>query len=229
MTAGEGVVHSEMFPLLDEENANHTELFQIWLNLPASERLAPAHFTMFWAEDVPQLIEGGARVSLVAGSLRGLTPPAPPPSSWASNSAGGVVILPLRLEPGSGWSMPVAAAAAGRTLYFFVGDSIQVAGESIEPRTGVQLLPEREVQVTNSGTEIAEILLLQGIPIGEPVVHHGPFVMSTQAEIHETIRDYQQTRFGGWPWPTSGPAHGSSGRFAVHADGRREEPPHQNP
>ena len=224
MTAGEGVVHSEMFPLLDEENSNHTELFQIWLNLPAAQRRAEAHFTMFWSEQVPELTTDGARVSVVAGSLGTLTAPPPPPSSWASNPQGEVVILTLRLEPGSSWSIPPASADAGRTLYFFAGDSVQVADEPVGPRSGVQLLPQAEIRVANDGSEVAELLLLQGKPIGEPVVHHGPFVMSTQAEIHETMQDYRETGFGGWPWPSSAPVHGSSGRFAVHADGRREEP-----
>ena len=224
MTAGNGVVHSEMFPLVDEENPNHTELFQIWLNLPASQRRADAYFTMFWADQIPELNEDGVRVSVVAGSVGSLAAPTPPPSSWASNPDGGVVILTLRLEPGAAWSIPAAAPDVGRTLYFFAGDAVSIADEAIDSRTGAQLIPDREVRVQNTGSEPAEMLLLQGRPIGEPVVHHGPFVMSTQAEIHETIRDYQRTGFGGWPWPSNAPVHGASGRFAVHADGRREEP-----
>jgi hypothetical protein len=68
-----------------------------------------------------------------------------------------------------------------------------------------------------------ELLLMQGRPIGEPVAQHGPFVMTTRAEIQQAFVDYQRTRFGGWPWPSDAPVHGrDEGRFARHADGKVE-------
>ena len=66
--------------------------------------------------------------------------------------------------------------------------------------------------------------MLQGRPIGEPVVQHGPFVMNKREEIQRAMQDYQRTRFGGWPWPSDDPVHArDAGRFAKHADGRIEK------
>ena len=80
-----------------------------------------------------------------------------------------------------------------------------------------------EVELLNTGDAVAEFLVLQGRPIGEPVAQHGPFVMTTRAEIQQAFVDYQRTRFGGWPWPTESPVHPrDEGRFARHADGRIE-------
>jgi hypothetical protein len=77
-----------------------------------------------------------------------------------------------------------------------------------------------------SGEDPCEILLLQGKPIGEPVVQHGPFVMNTRAEIERAVLDYRRTHFGGWPWPTDAPVHAREEvRFAKYSDGRVERVP----
>jgi hypothetical protein len=74
-----------------------------------------------------------------------------------------------------------------------------------------------------AGDTDCELLMLQGRPIGEPVVQYGPFVMNTREQIDEAMRDYRRSRFGGWPFPGDAPVHPrEQGRFAKHADGRVE-------
>jgi hypothetical protein len=88
----------------------------------------------------------------------------------------------------------------------------------------VELRANSEAIIENGPAE-AEMLLLQGKPIGEPVAQYGPFVMNTREEIEQAFEDYQRTRFGGWPWPGEAPVHPrESGRFARHAPGIVEKP-----
>ncbi|MFT4628875.1 MAG: redox-sensitive bicupin YhaK (pirin superfamily) [Myxococcota bacterium] len=229
MTAGEGVVHSEMFPLVHRDRGNPAELFQLWLNLPRADKMAPPHFTMLWDHTVPTLTlpDGSGRVTEVrvyAGAWGEVSPPAPPPNSWASKPDAAVAIWTLRIPPNGRVTLPAAPAGVNRVVYVFAGSGVHVAGAAATPPSAVQLRPDAEVELVNGAAE-SEVLVLQGRPIGEPVVQHGPFVMNTQGEIRQAMLDYQRTQFGGWPWPVDGPAHSrDQGRFAIHADGRREEP-----
>ena len=231
MTAGAGVVHAEMFPLVRRDQDNPTELFQLWLNLPSASKMVPAHFTMLWGHTIPQLRfrdEAGAEtlVTVVAGSLEGTVAPKPPPDSWASDPRSGLAIWTLRLAPEARWTLPAAEAGLNRALYFFSGaGGLRVDGQKIPPGHLVQLRPEQAAELRNGSTE-SEALLLQGRPIGEPVVQHGPFVMNSPTEIRQAFIDYQRTGFGGWPWRRDDPVHArEAGRFAIHADGREERPP----
>ncbi len=228
LTAGGGIVHSEMFPLLDKAAPNPVELFQIWLNLPAEDKMATPHFAMLWSQEIPHLAftdEAGrtTEVTVVAGQLAGARPPPPPPRSWASRPDSDVAIWSIRMAPGATWTMPRAAGQdTTRTLYFFRGTSLRIAGEPIGPKTGAVVQSDIDLPLENGEAE-SEILLLQGRPIGQPVVQYGPFVMNTRQEIERAMLDYRRTQFGGWPWPADGPVHPrEDGRFAKHADGKVE-------
>ncbi len=226
MTAGRGIVHAEMFPLLSSREHNPAELFQLWLNLPRADKFAAPHFKMMWRPAIPKRVVGAGaarvEVTVVAGELEGARPPKPPPSSWASRPESDLAIWSIRMDPHAQWELPSAAAGTDRTLYFFQGHTVDVGGRTFRAGTGLRLADRLAVPLHN-GSRPAELLLLQGRPIGEPVVKHGPFVMNERQEISQAIVDYRRTQFGGWPWSKDDPVHErNSGRFALHADGRKE-------
>ncbi|MGN6110640.1 MAG: pirin family protein [Kofleriaceae bacterium] len=227
LTAGRGIVHSEMFPLVDRERPNPLELFQIWLNLPRAEKLVEPHFSMMWANQIPVHVardpEGRAtEVTVVAGALGEVVPPRPPPHSWASKPDADVAIWSIRMVPGAAWTMPPARPGSHRVLYLFGGRSLRIGDQEIGRGNGARLRPDAPMRLV-AGAEPVDALLLQGRPIGEPVAQHGPFVMNSPGEIRQAFIDYQQTQFGGWPWPTEAPVHPrEQGRFARHADGTVE-------
>jgi quercetin 2,3-dioxygenase len=218
MTAGKGIVHSEMFPLRDREQPNPVELFQIWLNLPRVNKLVDPHFSMFWAHQVPVIttrdVAGrAAEVTVVAGGYGEAKPLAPPPASWASVQDSHVAIWSIKLTPHAHWTLPAAAAGLNRTLYVFRGAGLNLGEHLVANHSGLKLRSEAEVEIHN-GPEA----------IQEPVAQYGPFVMNSGAEIQQAFLDYRRTEFGGWPWPSHGPVHPrEQGRFAKHADGKVEQ------
>lgn len=231
LTAGRGVVHSEMFPLLRADQTNPLELFQIWLNLPAAGKMVAPHFTMFWSEDIPRHVAADAHgrtteITCIAGRLQDVrdgTPLPPPPQSWASDPTADVAIWTIKMAPDARWVLPAAAnPASRRNLYFFSGARVTVGGQAIDENAALELRAAQPVELLN-GPETSEFLLLQGRPINETVVQSGPFVMNSQREIEQAFADYSRTRFGGWPWPDPAPVHGPErGRFAKYADGQTQ-------
>ncbi len=227
MTAGGGIVHAEMFPLVETDAPNPLELFQLWLNLPAAHKLVDPHFAMLWARDTPELAPApGVRVTAVAGTLDGCAPGAPPPHSWAAELGHDVAVWHLRCDPDAAWRLPPARTEpVTRALYVFAGGPLVVEGAEVTGATALVLDARNEVTL-ETRAHPCEALLLQGRPIGEPVAQHGPFVMNHPPEIEQAMRDYHATGFGGWPWPAGDPTHNPTrGRFARHADGRVEEAP----
>ncbi|MBP8805954.1 MAG: pirin family protein [Kofleriaceae bacterium] len=224
LTAGRGIVHCEMFPLLERERDNPAELFQIWLNLPRDAKLAEPHFAMLWHDEIPRrtVTDGAGRTSelvLVAGDPAS---PPPPPSSWAARAPGNVTITTIAMTPGAELTLPAGAVGANRTLYFFAGAGARIDGVEVPVGRALGFDGAPAVTIVN-GAATAELLLLEGRPIGEPVVQHGPFVMNTVGEIRQAFADYQRTQFGGWPWPRPDPVHArDAGRFARRPDGSVE-------
>lgn len=238
MTAGRGIQHSEMFPLLSKNEGNPAELFQLWLNLPKSRKMVEPDFKMFWSEDVPviEFPEISARVTLVAGELgevRSQKAPRPPSASWASDPAHCVLIWLLQIAPGGRFTLPPIESrldseagsnsdAIGRSVYFYQGDEITLAGEAMKVNHGAWIQSGVPCTIAAKGKP-AELLILQAKKMGEPIAQHGPFVMNTRDEIRQAIDDYQRTQFGGWPWERTDQVHGPEiRRFAKYPDGRME-------
>ncbi len=227
MTAGAGVQHSEMFPLLNKDKENHLELFQIWLNLPKKNKLVKPHFAMLWNESIPVQSKTDAQgkittIKLIAGKMDEAKAPEPAPDSWAHDDSNEVAIWLLKMERGAQFKLPSASMGINRTLYFYEGDLLNVDGKDIKNYHSVLLKSDEEVNI-KCGDLPASILVLQGKPIKEPVAQYGPFVMNTQAEIQQAMQEYQQTEFGGWPWSSHDHVHPRArGRFAIHANGVEE-------
>ncbi|MCB0706453.1 MAG: pirin family protein [Saprospiraceae bacterium] len=227
MTAGKGILHSEMFPLLNKDKGNPFEIFQIWINLPRASKFVEPHFKMLWNETIPVLTETdtagkSAEIRIVAGKIHQKQAPAPTPDSWAASPENEVSILTIKLEAGATWVLPKAAAQLNRNLYFYKGDRMQIDGQTMSVNHAARLQSDQDISL-KAGEQDCFLLLLQGKPINEPVVQYGPFVMNTESEIQEAFQEYRRTQFGGWPWPNQEQTHDrEKGRFALHADGREE-------
>lgn len=230
LTAGGGILHAEMFPLIEQRQHNPLELFQVWLNLPAAHKMVDAHFSMLWQPTIPTRVvrdEAGrsARLTVIAGRYDDATAPSPPPSSWASETDSHVAMWSLRLDPGATFTLPAGPSGTNRSLYFFAGNGLRVGGRRIPAYHHVAVRPDTDLALA-AGPDVNEILMLQGKPIGEPVARHGPFVMNSQLEIRQAYADYQRTQFGGWPWPSDEHVHArAEGRFALRPGGTIERPP----
>ncbi|OYT91057.1 MAG: pirin [Burkholderiales bacterium PBB3] len=230
LTAGKGIVHCEMFPLVNIDAPNPTELFQIWLNLPAKNKMAEPHFTMLWNEDIPRrtVLDAAGRqtdIVCIAGTWGDTPSLPPPPASWASEPGSDLGICTLKMAPHAEWTLPPAShAGTRRQLYFFAGSGLRIEGTAIPAKSAIEVRADVPCTLINGETEY-EILVLQGHPIAEPVAQYGPFVMNTAAEIQQAFADYRRTQFGGWPWGPSDPAHPrDQQRFARHANGRVQTP-----
>jgi redox-sensitive bicupin YhaK (pirin superfamily) len=227
LTAGKGCNHSEMFPLINTEKDNTMELFQIWLNLPKKDKFVEPHYKMLWAEDIPviELKDDNGKMStirLISGNYKDTESLEPSPNSWASNKANHVGISIIYMEPEAIIELPKISSTLNRTLYFYLGDSITIEDTNIKVSNSVKLAGDEVTKIKN-GSKESYMLLLEGEPIGEPVVSYGPFVMNTKKEIQEAFEDYNRTGFGGWPWHRDDMLHPrDEGRFSKYSDGTVE-------
>ena len=208
MTAGGGVVHSEMFPLIEKEKDNATRFFQIWLNLPSKNKMVEPSFAMFWAHQVQVYKTEKVSVTIWAGHgyFHVQQPNTPPPASWANEPSNDVAIMHITIQPGGKLVLPKAnEEGVNRSLFLIEGHGQGVLVDGSKQDMPVVLTVDSakdvKLELPESASSTSEFLLLQGKPIGEPVAQYGPFVMNSDEEINMAFQDYRRTQFGGWPWP----------------------------
>ncbi len=230
VTTGNGMSHSEMFPLLSAEK-NPLELFQIWINLPKAKKTVQPYFTMLWSEKNCVLLDNAkaSKVTVIADEAKLFCKDkeveSPPPDSWASHKGSNVAIVLIELGSGGEYMIPKLGSHSNRKLFYYSGEgSVNVDGTLLAPLEAAVLDSDRDCKIANPSKGTSSFLLLQGNPIGEKVYQRGPFVASSPEELQATFARYQRTQFGGWPWPETDGTHGNAPRFAKHANGKEEYP-----
>jgi len=184
MTAGRGVVHSE----LPEQEEGRMEGFQLWLNLPASDKMRPPGYRDIPSEEIPEVRLEGATVRVIAGESHGVT-------GAVQRARTEPVYLDLHLDAGAIFEQPIPAGH-NAFVYVYRGD-VQI-GDVAVPAQRMAILAnggDRDGVRLEAGPGGAHALLIAGRPLGEPIAQYGPFVMNTQAEIFQAVEDFRAGRF----------------------------------
>jgi quercetin 2,3-dioxygenase len=223
MTAGKGLMHSEMFPLIKQDSKNDLELFQIWLNLPKKSKMVQPDYKMFWSEEIPHItLENKVLIEVLVGSLYNYQSPTPPVNSWAADANNHVGVFNIKIPANTTFTLPACAEGINRSVYFYEGTSLTIDDQKIPEYHATDLESDVDVEIKTGDVHV-KILILQGRPINEPVVQHGPFVMNSRQEIQEAFNDFQKDQFGGWPWDRYDKVHDrKEGRFASYPGGKKE-------
>ncbi len=189
MTAGRGIIHSEM----PQQLQGRMRGFQLWINLPAKEKMKPAGYRDIPAASIPavRLPEGGL-VKVIAGSFSADGKTTPGPMQGLSTEP---LYFDVMLQPDETFEQALPDGH-NAFLYLYEGDvAVAADGEARKlPRHSAGVLSEGDALTVKAGGDGARFILLAGKPLREPVVQYGPFVMNTREEIEQTLRDYQAGR-----------------------------------
>jgi quercetin 2,3-dioxygenase len=192
MTAGRGVVHSEMPSKQILEKGGRLHGFQIWVNLPARDKMMAPRYQEVPASGIPQgaTTDGRARVKVIAGEALGV--------KAVIDTRTPITYQDWTLDPGAAVDQPLAPEQ--RALVYVFGGAVHVGPDGRKVSDGqMGVLGDGDLvrlTVPEGATEPARLLLLAGQPLGEPVARYGPFVMNTEEEIRQAMRDYQAGRLG---------------------------------
>ncbi len=218
MTAGEGIRHSEMFPLVHDDKENRMELFQIWLSLPSWNKLVPCDYKMLWREEIPVVHGDNTAVQVIAGAWKGQTAPKPIEASWASDAKSRLRILLIDVDAEGTVDIEGVSETLNRNLYFFEGERVQVDGVDLEGKRSLKLKGDANFRIQGLGGP-ARLLLLEAEPLGEPIINDGPMIMNTMEEILQGYRDYWENNYGDWDWEDRDPVHPKeTGRVSSRAE-----------
>jgi redox-sensitive bicupin YhaK (pirin superfamily) len=186
MTAGRGIVHSEM----PEQDAGRMAGFQLWVNLPAADKMTAPRYQDIAPERIPEVDPAaGVHVRVIAGELGGVRGPVDAPATAA-------IYWDVRLDPGAHFEAPLPVDH-NAFVYVYEG-AVRAgpddAGQALA-RGELAVLEPGGVVVLDAGAAAARALVVAGHPLGEPVARHGPFVMNTPEQVVEAFRDFQSGRF----------------------------------
>lgn len=183
MTAGSGLIHSEM----PEQTDGLMRGFQIWVNLPASEKMVPPRYQDYTPGQIPaRTLADGVTVKVVAGEASGLAGP-------VNGVSRQPLLVDVTLPAGTSWRHGVDPQATV-LVHVFEGRAA-IGGRDVAAAHMAVMGAGDEVEI-KAGTDGARVLILAARPIGEPVARAGPFVMNTRAEIEQAFLDFQEGRFG---------------------------------
>lgn len=183
MTAGRGILHSEM----PQQEDGLMWGFQLWVNLPAKDKMTAPRYQDIAPARIPVVHPAdGVEVKLIAGKLAGATGP-------VEGIATSPVYLDVSLQPGAELSLDLPVGHHG-FAYVFEGESALVGGEPLQ-RSELGVLSEGDRLQLAAGDQPSRLLVVAGQPLKESVARYGPFVMNTQAEIHEAIADFRAGKF----------------------------------
>ncbi|MFA7399536.1 MAG: pirin family protein [Sideroxydans sp.] len=183
MTAGSGVIHSE----IPEQEDGVMEGFQLWLNLPAKNKMAAPWYKDFASGDIPEYVTAeGVTVRVIAGESNGVT-------GAVTREVTEPVYLDIHLPAGASFS--TALPASHNAFIYTYRGAAQVAGTQVDvQRMGILSNTEGADGITVSAAEPTRLILVAGKPLNEPIVQYGPFVMNTQEEIHQALDDFRGGR-----------------------------------
>jgi hypothetical protein len=193
MTAGAGVIHSEMPSREFMRAGGRMHGFQLWVNLPKRDKMTKPRYQEIPNSQIPKATsaDGLVRVSVIAGEAMG--------EKAVIETRTPIIYLHYRIEPG-GVATQLVPGAYGAFAYVVEGEGL-FGAEGERAGDGPMVLFAQdgdEVRIENRADAKAtlEVLLIAGVPLNEPVARYGPFVMNTEGEIHQAIEDYQQGRMG---------------------------------